>query len=435
MIPERNWVNIQWLARLRWAEIAGQAVTVVAGQFLLGGTLPMAALLAVIAAGLVSNLAIEMYFFGGRRRGAALPRPVHEWQLALVMMIDIAILTGLLYLTGGPHNPFSFLYLVQIALAAVLVRARWTWMLVGLSFVGFGILILAHEPLEIPADNRVVGAWVALGVASAFVVHFLFRITGALAERERELTEARHLAARQERLAALATMAAGAAHELSTPLGTVALAAKELERALDKNGASASLASDARLIREQVGRCRTILEQMAQGAGTVGEGVIACTVRELLDDACVGIRDTPRLLCECPEDVGRSKLRLPPRAVSQALRSLITNAQDASGSISSVVVQVVCEDRELAVVVRDRGAGMPGEILARIGEPFFTTKPPGRGMGLGLFLARAVIEGVGGSLHIHSAAGQGTSVHVRLPTEAGARISEANVRGRESKGV
>src|SRR5436309_3253158 len=150
------------------------------------------------------------------------------------MMVDIAILTGLLYLTDGPHNPFSFLYLVQIALAAVLVRARWTWMLVGLSFVGFGILLAAHRPLAIPEDTRVVGAWVALGVASGFVVHFLLRITAALAERDRELSEARGLAARQDRLAALATMTAGAAHELSTPLGTVALVAKELERAVTK---------------------------------------------------------------------------------------------------------------------------------------------------------------------------------------------------------
>ena len=434
-IPERNWVNIQWLARLRWSEIAGQAVTVFAGQFLLGGTLPIAPLLAVIAVGLVSNLAIEMYFFGDRRRGAAKPRPVHEWQLALVMMVDIAILTGLLYLTGGPHNPFSFLYLVQIALAAVLVRALWTWMLVGLSFVGFGILLLAHEPLAIPEDSRVIGAWVALGVASAFVVHFLLRITAALADRERELTEARHLTARQERLASLATMAAGAAHELSTPLGTVALAAKELERALTKDAATAELATDARLIREQVGRCRAILEQMAQGAGTVGEGVTACTVGELLDEALVGIRETPRVLREHTEDVARSPLRLPPRAVSQALRSLVTNAQDASPPNAAVVVQVTREDHQLDLVVRDRGAGMPSEVLARIGEPFFTTKAPGRGMGLGLFLARAVIEGVGGSLEIDSKAGQGTSVRVLLPTDAGARISESKAPEVVSKAV
>ena len=416
-IPERNWVNIQWLARLRWAEIAGQAATVLVGQFLLDGALPIAALFAVIAVGLVSNLALEFYFFGDRRRSTAAVRPVHERQIALLMMLDIAVLTGLLYFTGGPHNPFAFLYVVQIALATVLVRALWSWMLVGLSFVGFGILLLAHQPLAIPDDRRMIGMWVALGVASAFVVHFLRRITGALAERDAELTEARGLAARQERLASLATMAAGAAHELSTPLGTVALAAKELEHALTRIEHT-ELAADARLIREQVGRCRAILEQMVQGAGTVGESVAACTVGELLDEALVGIRDAPVVHREVPAALARTALRLPPRAVSQALRSLVTNAQDASPPNTAVVVTVSCDARTLELVIRDHGPGMPSEIMARIGEPFFTTKPPGRGMGLGLFLARAVIEAVGGTLQISSRAGSGTCVLVALPTDA-----------------
>lgn len=437
-IPERNWVNIQWLARLRWAEVAGQALTVLAAQFLLGGRLPIAALLGVISIGLVSNLVIETYFFGGRRglrlQAEAPVHPVEEWHIALVMMIDIASLTGLLYLTGGPHNPFAFLYLVQIALAAVLVQALWTWMLVGLSFVGFGILILAHQPLAIPEDSRVIGAWMALGVASGFVVHFLLRITGALAQRERELTEARGLAARQERLAALATMAAGAAHELSTPLGTVALAAKELERAL-----TGDLAADARLIREQVGRCRAILEQMQQGAGTVGEGVAPCTVAELLDETLVGIREAPRVVKELADEVAASVLRVPPRAVSQALRSLVTNAQDASPATAAVVLTVRRDGEVLTVVIRDRGGGIPPEVMQRIGEPFFTTKAPGRGMGLGLFLARAVVEGVGGTLQIDSPSsekGGGTEVRVQLPTDVagvGARQIVAPRSPRESQ--
>ncbi|HEY1816398.1 MAG TPA: ATP-binding protein [Kofleriaceae bacterium] len=433
-IPERNWVNIQWLARLRWAEVAGQGLTILAAQFLLGGRLPISWLLTVTGIGLISNIALEQYFFGDRRRGlqpgsfrtgrdAEATRAVHEWQIALVMMLDIALLTGLLYLTGGPHNPFSFLYLVQIALAAVLVRARWTWMLVGLSFVGFGILLVAHEPLDVPQESRGIGAWVALGVASAFVVHFLLRITGALAERERELTEARYLAARQERLASLATMAAGAAHELSTPLGTVALAAKELERALAAD--HGDLASDARLIREQVGRCRAILDQMAQGAGTVGEHVAACTVAQLLDETLVGIRESPRVARDVSDEVASFMVRVPPRALSQALRSLVTNAQDASPPSAAVVVSVHRRNSILAVSIRDRGNGIPDEVKARIGEPFFTTKQPGRGMGLGLFLARAVIEGVGGSLQIDSADGGGTEVRVKLPTDVGTALPTA----------
>src|SRR4029077_16961721 len=94
-IPERNWVNIQWLARLRWAEIAGQAATVLVGQFLLDGALPMAELLGVIAVGLGSTLAIELYYFGDRRKPGAIARPVHERVIAVVMMLDIAVLTGL----------------------------------------------------------------------------------------------------------------------------------------------------------------------------------------------------------------------------------------------------------------------------------------------------------------------------------------------------
>lgn len=453
-IPDRNWVNIQWLARLRWAQTAGQASTVLVGQFLLDGLLPITSLFLVIGVGLVSNLGLELYFFGdrperpgrlGRRFGGAPARAVYEWQLALLMMLDVAILTGLLYLTGGPHNPFGLLYVVQIALATVVLRPGWAWILSGLSVVGFGILLVAHQPLAIPEDNRAIGAWVALGVASAFVVHFLLRITGALAERDRELTQARGLSARQERLASLATMAAGAAHELSTPLGTVALAAKELERALVKAGgagaesttgsttgpvaapAFSELAADARLIREQVGRCRSILEQMAQGAGTVGESVAACTVGALLDEALEGIRPGTAVHRDLSPDLARSPLRLPRRAVSQALRSLVTNAQDASPAGASVVVAV--REAEgggaLAISIRDRGAGMPSEVLARIGEPFYTTKAPGRGMGLGLFLARAVIEGVGGTLQIDSRAGEGTEVSVRLPTDVTPREAPA----------
>lgn len=432
MIPDRNWVNIQWLARLRWAQTAGQASTVLVGQFLLDGLLPITSLFLVIGAGLVSNLGLELYFFGDRRRDGVQARTVHEWQIALLMALDVAILTGLLYLTGGPHNPFGLLYVVQIALATVLLRAGWAWILSGFSVLGFGILLVAHQPLAIPEDNRAVGAWVALGVASAFVVHFLLRITGALAERERELTQARGLAARQERLASLATMAAGAAHELSTPLGTVALAAKELERALVKAGgggdtpaappAFPELAADARLIREQVGRCRSILEQMAQGAGTVGESVAACTVGELLDEAMEGARPAPTVHRDLSPELARAALRLPRRAVSQALRSLITNAQDASPPGAAVVVAIrAAEGKALSLSIRDRGAGMPSEILARIGEPFFTTKAPGRGMGLGLFLARAVIEGVGGTLQIDSEAGEGTSVEVLLPMDVSSR--------------
>lgn len=410
-IPDRNRLNFSWLLKLRWAEVAGQAATIFGVWWLLEIDLPLIELAAVVLIGLASNVGLALWFRSEPE--------VAEAHLAAVMALDVALLTGLLFFTGGPWNPFSFLYLVQIALATVVVRAYWTWMLAALSLGSFGLLLIEHRPLVtdglVVADVHEKGMWVALGVASGFIVHFLLRVTGALAQRERELGEARNLAARQERLASLATMAAGAAHELSTPLGTVALVAKELERRLGPDG-DPDMLEDMRLIREEVGRCRVILDQMAGGAGeSAGEGVEAVTLEALLGQAVVGIRDEPPVRVDVDPELRRCVLQVPPGAIAQALRSIITNAQDASPPHREVVVTASSHGGDLRVVVRDRGRGMAREVLARVGEPFYTTKEPGRGMGLGLFLTRAVAESVGGSLGIESAPGQGTEVTLTLP--------------------
>ncbi|MBK7071045.1 MAG: HAMP domain-containing histidine kinase [Myxococcales bacterium] len=412
-IPDASAVNAQWLIQLRWAQIVGQAATVLGADVLLGVDLPLYLLWAVVAVGLGSNLALAASV---RRRGRADGRV-----LAAVMALDIAALTGLLYLTGGADNPFGFLYLVQIALATVILEAAWTWALVALSFLGFGLLLLLdHRPLTVSPHTRAIGVWVALGVASAFIVHFLLRVTHALAARDAELAEAHNLAARQERLASLATMAAGAAHELATPLGTVALVAKELERHLAGHE-DRTLAEDARLIREQVGRCRAILDQMAGGTGAAGEGLVSQPVAEVLAEAMTIVRPEPSIRTSVTPEVAATVVNLPVRAVTQALRSLITNAQDASPAGSEVLVSATCRAGVLAIDVVDRGRGMSAEVLARIGEPFYTTKQPGRGMGLGLFLARAVFESIGGAMAIDSREGAGTRVTVTMPTDAAAR--------------
>ncbi|MCL4224724.1 MAG: HAMP domain-containing histidine kinase [Myxococcales bacterium] len=421
-IPDRTAVNALWLIKLRWAQVVGQAATVLVARIALGESLPVGALGALVALGLASNLALELHL----RRGGV----ISERRQALTMALDVALLTGLLYLTGGPLNPFGFLYLVQIALATVILHAAWTWALVLLSFAGFGLLLVDHAPLPVDDGTRMIGMWVALGVASAFIVHFLLRVTVALSTREDELAQARNLAARQERLASLATMAAGAAHELATPLGTVALVAKELERALA--GKDPALVEDARLIREQVGRCRAILDQMAGGAGAAGESLAWISVAALLDEALAGARGDPPVVRKLAPEVASAQVRLPPRAVSQALRSLITNAQDASPPEAEVELAAVVRADVLVIDIVDRGRGMSEALLARIGEPFFTTKQPGRGMGLGLFLARAVVESLGGAMTFDSREGEGTRVTVTFPVDVEARARRRD-RGRPGR--
>ncbi len=402
-------INFSWLIRLRWGAIAGQVVTILAVSRWMGADLPLGPMFAIVALELVTNIASVTL--------AHSHRPVHEWWSGAVMALDTILLTGLLFYSGGPFNPFSFLYLVQISLAAVILPARWTWALAGLALVGSGFLFLKNRPLSFEgmghAEHMSVhlrGMWIAFGVAAIFIVYFLLRVRRALAERELDLTAAQNLALRQEKLASLATLAAGAAHELSTPLSTIAIVAKELERQVS---GSAGILDDVRLIRSEVDRCRTILEHMATEAGaSTGESPKAIDVRGLIDVSLKTIRERPGVRVEV-DGASACTVMVPERAVSQAIASLIKNAQDASESEVEVIASA--DARNARIEVRDRGQGMSDEILKRIGEPFFTTKPAGRGMGLGLFLARTVLERVGGELKFSSTPGQGTVATVTLP--------------------
>ena len=408
----REAINFSWLIKLRWGAIAGQIVTIFGVARVLGVELPLTALFAVIATELVSNIVCVV---------AARRRTPPEWWCGLVMTLDVLLLTALLHLTGGPFNPFSFLYLVEIALAAVILRARWTWTLVLVSLVGSGALFVGpREALTSRGDHMQLhlrGMWVAFGVAATFIVYFLMRVRRDLEARELDLVAAQRRGARQERLASLATLAAGAAHELATPLGTIALAAKELERRLTTI-ADADAVEDVQLIRAQVSRCRGILDSMAAEAGqSAGEPSRDVPVADLLRLAVDGLRAEPPIEVDVTAINGQ-RLRVPPRAVAQAVKSLLKNAQDASQTHTPVQLSASCTPSEVRIEVLDRGSGMAEPVLARAGEPFFTTKEPGRGMGLGLFLTRTVVEQLGGQLALSPRPGGGTRALVTLPATA-----------------
>lgn len=415
-IPERNRVNLRWLIKLRWGSVAGQLATIFGVTSLVDIHLPLIPLLLIVAVEAASNGAVTLWLSRTKAE-------VREYQVAALMALDIVLLTLLLYFTGGPQNPFTFLYLVNIALAAIALHAQWTWMLVALALMGVGVLpLVGYQELPLshlaPGEREAIvqqGMWVAFGVTAGFIVHFLWRVTGALAERDGELRAARQMTQRQEQLASLATVAAGAAHELATPLGTIALVAKELERSLPKAGSVESSLEDLRLIREQVARCRLILDQMGAGLGRSSEQVVEdISLPALLRDSLTGVRAEPAVFVEVDDAAQGSVLRLPGRAVAQALRALITNAQDASENQRVLVTGSVSGER-VRIAVVDSGPGMSAEVLSRVSEPFFTTKPPGSGMGLGLYLTRAVVEGLGGTLLIKSTLGQGTTATVELP--------------------
>jgi two-component system sensor histidine kinase RegB len=423
-VESRTQRGVAWLVHLHWWAIVGQGVVIVAAQEVAHIGLPVVTLAALICLEVVGNVALRAWATRSR---------VTDTGIAVVMLLDVVVLTALLDLTGGVSNPFSTLYLVNVALAAVVLPPRLSWALMTASLLGFGFLFV-HEAFVGPShhvtvhldqhqvmDAHLRGMWVAFALSAVFIVFFVQRVSSALAARERELQAARVEAERREKLASLATLAAGAAHELSTPLSTIAVVAKELQRSLAE-AVSQDVRSDLQLVRDQVGRCREILDRMAAHAGeNAGEPLATITADEWVDSALDGFPASARVTVGV--SVAGETIHGPPRALADALRGLLKNAVQASPPGESVTLRVVAEGGFLRASVQDRGPGMPPDVLARVGEPFFTTKVPGEGMGLGLFLTRALAEQLGGEFHITSRAGAGTEASITLPAAAGAERS------------
>jgi len=407
---------LTWLVRLRWGAVFAQAVTVLVGAVALGAHVGPPALI-VIAATATSNVALHA--FGWARR------PARPGAIGALLVMDTLALTALLVLCGGASNPFSTLYLVYVTLAALALGMRWASLVVCVSAASYALLFLPRTSAvamagmhrDAPAFSAHLQAmWVAFTLTAALVAYFVARVAEALRRRDRELADAHRVAARAEKLASLSALAAGAAHELGTPLGTIAVASRDLALALQRCSLDV-LAEDARLIRGEVDRCQRILREMS---GRSGEPMGEAPEPVALDDLVREVRvraGASRLPVDVEADVPRSVI-VPVRGLVQSLESLVRNAFDAGGSADAVRLHVLRGQDRLRFEVEDRGAGIPKEALARVGEPFFTTKPQGKGMGLGLFLAHAFAQRWQGRLALESQPGQGTRAVLELPFAA-----------------
>ena len=250
----RSHVSLRWLIRVRWGAAVGQLATLLIADWALGLALPLAPMFAIVAVAAATNLAATRMLQRSPAEGAE--RTVSSGLLAgTLLAIDTLLLTISLALTGGPQNPFSVFYLVYITLAAVVLGARWTWFLTVLAACSYGslFLYLMTRPPEVPGDHsthiavglsHLQGMWWAFLLAASLTAYFVVKLSSAIERRDRELALMREQALRHERLASLTTLAAGAAHELSTPLATIAVVTGEIERALEQARA-ASIANAA----------------------------------------------------------------------------------------------------------------------------------------------------------------------------------------------
>jgi two-component system sensor histidine kinase RegB len=408
-------VILEWLILLRWGAVLGQLAILAAALAILEATLPLARLTSLVALLALSNVALSL------GRGRFPPRSL----CGAALTFDIVQLSALLHGSGGAHNPFSILYIVHITLASVVLGARWTWFLSALSVGCYGLLFLSHTPVEYlehhtPEMNlHLQGMWVAFTLAAALTAYLVVRLSNAIDERDRVMAEMRERAARNERVASVATLAAGAAHELGTPLATIAVAARELERRLGEmpQADGDSFAEDVALIRSEVDRCRAILNRLAADSGqTPGEPPEEIAIYGLAEAIrqAVPAPYAPRLRLSVENGAAVS---LPRAALLQVAQNLLKNAFEAGEGPVTLAIGAGPDGFRMRVV--DEGPGMSPDVLSRVGEPYFSTKRPGEGLGLGVFIARTLTEQMGGELSIRSKPGTGTTAEVVIPPASG----------------
>ncbi|MBU2620530.1 MAG: sensor histidine kinase [Proteobacteria bacterium] len=413
-------IAFTWLLHLRWGAVAAQVLLVLIALFFLEISLPYRIISGILTFEILSNF---LFGFLIRKKTAMADR-----LFALVMFLDTALLTGLIYYSGGPMNPFTFLYLVHITLGAILMPPGWSWSLAIFTTGCYASLFVlpaevsmnqpCHpEPamlhtLSDPMKIHLQGMWVAFAVAAFFIVFFVSRIQTALARNQKILTDLQEEKTKSERMASLATLAAGAAHEFSTPLSTIAVAAGEMLHVLKKNNGSGfpELLADVTLIRDQVTRCKDILFHLAADAGDqMGEAFTEFSMDELMENLLNSFPDPLKNQVHYTNSTGGLLVRMPLRTLRRIVRGLIKNGLDAAPS-TPVLVECRHDATRLHIEVTDNGAGMTPDIAARATEPFFTTKEPGKGLGLGLFLAESIAERFGGGLSLISEPGKGSKV-------------------------
>jgi two-component system sensor histidine kinase RegB len=429
-----------WLVLLRWVAVIGQLVTIGTVRYLLGVDLPLGPMLAVVAVTAVSNVALAVWSSLRPDGHAEPPEPgaiadrTTMPVLELILLLDIVLLTVLLSFSGGPVNPFFIFYFVNLCLSAVVLPRGWALANTLAAVASFVLLFFAHRPLPAawtaarmppvrPGGSLSQAEWgllVAFATCSAVIVYFTSLLRDQLRKREHQVRAFQAGRARTQKLEALGTLAAGAAHELANPLATIAVVAREVERRVAGTPAEPTVAKDIALIRSELGTCRNILQRMSTNAGqAMGERLVTVTAAELVDETLDGLQQSDRVAVSVDPAAEDVSLSVPLVGLAQAIRGIVQNALAATSGGERVTVAADRLDGRLRLVVRDEGVGMTPMVLARVGDPFFTTKQPGHGTGLGVFLARAVVERLDGSLKIDSAPGRGTTVTILLPVANG----------------
>jgi len=418
-LPRRN-VRLDTLIRLRWLSVIGQTIAVLVVYLGLEFDLPIWACLAVITFSAWLNIALRVRFTGTRR--------LEPSRAAWLLAFDIAELAALMYLTGGLENPFSFFFLGPVLLSATALPARMTAMLGAFAIFCTTLLVFFHLPLpwsdELPApvlpDTYIVAVWLSILLAIFFIGIYAWQITEESRQLVNALAATELVLAREQHLTQLDGLAAAAAHALGTPLSTISVIAKELERELDPKSPHAE---DIRLLREQAQRCRDILGKLSE-LPAESEHYDRLPLAGLLEEVAAPHRDFGIAIDVTLPPEGEQPYGTRNPAILYGLGNLVENAVDFARE--RVEIAARWDDQDITVVISDDGPGFAPEVITRIGEPYVRSRRRRRmyasddtGLGLGFFIAKTLLERSGARLTFvnRTFPEQGAVVTVRWPRD------------------
>ncbi|QQD19206.1 HAMP domain-containing histidine kinase [Spongiibacter nanhainus] len=407
--------HMRQLVQLRWMAVLGQLLTILVSEYRFHVDLPLQTMFSVLAALVLFNLLYEI----GLRFG----HQVRAVELFVGLLVDMGTLTFQLYLSGGATNPFVFLYLLQVGLAAVMVAPSYAWALLGVATLCFLWLAESGMPLDLPQDHHlgirsyyVQGMLICLVLNAALLVVFVNRITRTRRDHDARLAELRQRAVEEEHILRMGLLASGAAHELGTPLATIAVILGDW-RHMPAFNSDAGLKEDIDEMQTQVQRCKAIVSGILSSAGeTRGEASGESTVCEFFDELVEQWQSTrkPGAL-DFQNCFGEDVDIASDSVLEQTVCNLLDNALEASPTW--VGIELSRDGDTLVIKVFDRGPGFSSTVLANLGQPYQSTK--GRpGSGLGLFLVLNVARILGGQLQAQNLPGGGAEVSLRLPLEA-----------------
>ncbi len=402
-------LNLKRVLLLRGMAVIGQCMAIAVVTIILQWHMPIWHLATVIAIEILLTIAttVRLNF----------QWPISNQEFFAQLLADVAILVAFLYFFGGPTNPFIALLLLPLVIAVATLPKIYGWSMAAIAVLCYSGLMAFYVPLPLHAlvtyemKLHIWGMWFEFIIIAGTISYFVKRMSDSLQERDQAIAHAREEKLMMDRVVDLGALAAGVAHELGTPLATMTIITKELQQDYKE---TQNLSEGLGILYEQLQRCKRILSTMAASTGQL-QASSGCQLRieEYLNDIITKWGDArPGIHVEFRSDGSGSTAKIvAEHTLTQALTNIFNNAADESPDY--VEIDVHCSDHDVVIDVCDLGRGFPPEIARDVGQPFFSKKEDG--LGLGLFLATTVINRLGGSVSLFSRREGGSCTRVVFP--------------------